>query len=154
NFASLASGSYRFLVRAVNSNGATSETPAVVRFRVLPPVWKRWWFLATAGALVAAVTFAFAHSRLARMRTVRESDRRFRTLAETASDAIITIDQQGAIVLANLAAERIFGHSMAEMLGKDLTMLMPEYLRHLHREGFARYKETGVRHISWQSIEL
>ena len=84
--------------------------------------------------------FAFAHSRIARMRAARESDRRFRTLAETASDAIITIDEQGHIVLANQAAERIFGHGISEMLGKDLTMLMPEYLRHLHREGFARYK--------------
>jgi len=40
------------------------------------------------------------------------------------------------------------------MLGKELTMLMPEYLRHLHRAGFARYKETAKRHISWQAVEL
>src|SRR5262249_23871960 len=154
NFASLAPGSYSFLVRAVNSDGATSESPAVVRFRVLPPIWRTWWFLATAGVRVASVVFAFTRARLARMRAERESDRRFRTLAETASDAIITIDQDGHIVLVNQAAERVFGYSIAELLRKDLTMLMPEYLRHLHREGFARYKETGARHISWQSIEL
>src|SRR5215510_10057304 len=40
------------------------------------------------------------------------------------------------------------------MIGADLTMLMPEYLRHLHREGFARYKQTGERHISWRAVEL
>ncbi len=40
------------------------------------------------------------------------------------------------------------------MIGRELTMLMPEYLRHLHEAGFARYKETGQRHLNWNSLEL
>lgn len=40
------------------------------------------------------------------------------------------------------------------MLGQQLTMLMPEYLRHLHRAGLKHYLETGTRHISWEAIEL
>jgi signal transduction histidine kinase len=40
------------------------------------------------------------------------------------------------------------------MLGQDLTMLMPEYLRHVHRAGLGRYVETGKRHISWNAVEL
>ena len=154
NYANLAPGSYRFLVRAIGANGAASEQPAVVAFRVLPPVWRRWWFLALAATLVLSVVFAFARSRIARLRAARESDRRFRTLAETASDAIITIDADSHIVLVNQAAERIFGYTTSEMLGKELTMLMPEYLRHLHRAGLSRYRETGKRHISWQAVEL
>jgi PAS domain S-box-containing protein len=154
NYANLAAGSYRFLVRAINANGAASESPAIVAFKVLPPVWKRWWFLALAALLFAFVSFAFGRSRLARVRAERESDRRFRTLAETASDAIITIDEDSHIVLTNQATAKIFGYSIAEMLGKDLTMLMPEYLRHLHHQGLSRYKDTGVRHTSWQAIEL
>jgi signal transduction histidine kinase len=40
------------------------------------------------------------------------------------------------------------------MLGQDLTMLMPEYLRHVHRAGLNRYVETGKRHIAWSAVEL
>jgi ligand-binding sensor domain-containing protein/two-component sensor histidine kinase len=45
NYASLASGSYRFLVRAVSSDGIASPEPATVTFTVLAPVWRQWWFL-------------------------------------------------------------------------------------------------------------
>src|SRR5262249_41107974 len=85
---------------------------------------------------------------------VSESERRFRTLAETASDAIITIDEEGQMVFVNRAAETIFGHRQADMLGAPLVMLMPDYLRHLHEAGFARYKATGQRHVFSSSIEL
>lgn len=85
---------------------------------------------------------------------LRESEDRFRTLAETASDAIITIDERGYIVFVNPAVEKIFGYQPAEMVGEDLTMLMPEYLRHLHRAGLQRYQETGKKHISWEAVEL
>lgn len=85
---------------------------------------------------------------------LRESESRFRTLAETASDAIITIDQQSTIIFVNPAAEGVFGYAASEMLGRDLTILMPEYLRHLHRAGFNKYLETGHKHLSWEAIEL
>ncbi|MGH9845470.1 MAG: sensor histidine kinase, partial [Blastocatellia bacterium] len=45
NYALLAPGSYRFLARAVNEEGAMSPEPAVFHFRILPPLWQRWWFL-------------------------------------------------------------------------------------------------------------
>src|SRR5262249_39525999 len=85
---------------------------------------------------------------------LRESETRFRTLAETASDAIITIDANSTIIYINRAAEKIFGYPVSEMLGQDLTMLMPEYLRHVHRAGLNRYLETGQRHIGWSAVEL
>lgn len=77
-----------------------------------------------------------------------------RIIAETASDAIITIDEQSTILFVNRAAVKIFGYSMEEMLGAELTLLMPEYLRHLHRQGLENYVESGSRHISWDSVEL
>jgi len=85
---------------------------------------------------------------------LRESETRFRTLADTASDAIITIDANSTIIYINRAAENIFGYPVGEMLGQDLTMLMPEYLRHVHRAGLNRYVETGKRHIGWSAVEL
>ena len=85
---------------------------------------------------------------------LRESEDRFRTLAETASDAIITIDASGFIVFVNPAVEKVFGYPPEQMIGHDLTMLMPEYLRHLHQAGLQRYQETGKKHISWEAVEL
>jgi PAS domain S-box-containing protein len=85
---------------------------------------------------------------------LRVSEERFRTLAETASDAIITIDEQSIIIFINPATERIFGYSQSEMVGANMTMLMPEYLKHLHEAGLSRYVETGRKHISWESVEL
>jgi PAS domain S-box-containing protein len=78
----------------------------------------------------------------------------FRTIAQAASDAIITIDENSTILFANSAAERIFGYSIAEMVGQSLTMLMPDYLRKVHEAGLQRYIVTGHRHINWAGTEL
>jgi len=152
--ASLSPGSYRFLVRSVSNDGVTSERPATISFTILPPVWRRWWFLTLAALLAASVAYALVRHRLARLKALRESENRFRTLAETASDAIITISEQSIVVYVNAAAENIFGHTMKEMVGANLTMLMPEYLRHLHHAGLGRYAETGRKHIAWEAVEL
>jgi PAS domain S-box-containing protein len=85
---------------------------------------------------------------------LRESEEHYRSVTETISDAIITIDEESAIVFANAAAEKLFGYPAAELRGGDLTMLMPDYLRHLHRAGVRRYVETGEKHMSWQGVEL
>ncbi len=83
-----------------------------------------------------------------------ESEERFRTLAETASDAIISIDTESKITYVNRAGENIFGYTIEELLGTDLTRLMPDYLRRLHRAGLSRYVETGEKHINWDGVEL
>jgi PAS domain S-box-containing protein len=85
---------------------------------------------------------------------LRESESRFRTLAETAADAIITIDQESNILFINSAAERMFGYTQDEMLYGRLTMLMPDYLRHVHRAGLDRYIRTGQRHTAWEAVAL
>ncbi|MBA3767107.1 MAG: PAS domain S-box protein, partial [Acidobacteria bacterium] len=85
---------------------------------------------------------------------LRESEDRFRTVAETASDAIIMIDAESTIIFINAAAQNIFGYRVEEMRGRQLTMLMPEYLRHIHRQSLDRYVLTGEKHISWRAVEL
>src|SRR5882672_7155592 len=77
-----------------------------------------------------------------------------RVIADTASDAIITIDEQSTMLFVNRAAEKIFGYTRAELLGQSLTMLMPDYLRQVHRVGLERYVALGERHISWEAVEL
>jgi len=81
--------------------------------------------------------------------SLRESEEYYRAVAEAATDAIITIDSDSTILIVNPATERIFGYSSEEMIGQPLTMLMPEYLRHLHKAGITRYLETGQKHIHW-----
>ena len=85
---------------------------------------------------------------------LRYSEENYRLLVETAPDAVISIDDRGAILFANPATVRIFGYDPTELIGKPLTVLMPEFLRKLHEKGFSRYLATGQRHINWQGTEL
>ena len=77
-----------------------------------------------------------------------------RVIADTASDAIITIDENSTMLFVNGAAEKIFGYSRADLLGQSLTMLMPDYLRHVHRADPGREVETGQRQMPRESIAL
>jgi PAS domain S-box-containing protein len=84
----------------------------------------------------------------------RYSDERHRLVVETAPDAVVSVDESGVIQLANPATTRVFGYEPAELIGKPLTMLMPEFIRKVHEAGFSRYLATGQRHINWQGTEL
>lgn len=161
SFASLAPGDYLFEVRAINSEGAISRQPARITFTLPPPVWRRWWFISLVALIVLAAIFALDRYRVKKTREVKnaldksvESEERFRTLAQTASDAIVTIDRDSKILYANQAIEKIFGYSSNELLGSDITVLMPESLRSSHYHGLERYYETGEKHIPWSAVEL
>ena len=52
---------------------------------------------------------------------LKESEEKFRTLTESANDAIISINSKGLIIFFNPAAEKIFGYSQTEALGKPFT---------------------------------
>lgn len=83
-----------------------------------------------------------------------ESEELYRIVAETASDAIISINERSEILFINRAATRIFGYEVEQMIGQSLTMLMPEYWREIHKAGFNRYLTTGERHLSWDHVEV
>jgi len=154
DFANLAPGGYRFLARTVSAEGIPATSTASVAFEILPPVWRRSWFLALAASILGSLTIAFARYRYQRLKALRESENRFRTLAETASDAIITIDEESRIVFVNRAAETVFGYTREEMLGARLTMLMPADMRDSHLSGFSRYQQIGQRNISWEAAAV
>jgi hypothetical protein len=67
NYANLAPGRYRFLVRAISASGATSPAPAVVAFKILPPVWRRWWFLSLAALSAGLLGYVLYRHRVARL---------------------------------------------------------------------------------------
>ena len=85
---------------------------------------------------------------------VRTREEFHRVVVETASDAVVSIDHRGDILLANHATTTTFGYEPSELIGQPLTILMPEYLRDLHKAGLKRYQETSHRHINWQGTEL
>src|SRR5262245_51475282 len=61
---------------------------------------------------------------LSDLETLRESEERYRVITQAASEGIVTIGEDGMIVFANSAAERIFGYEVAELVGHPLTKLM------------------------------
>jgi ligand-binding sensor domain-containing protein/two-component sensor histidine kinase len=64
-YAALAPGGYRFRVRAVAADGALSTQPAAVEFRVLPPVWRSWWFVLLCGACAGSLVYGLHRYRVA-----------------------------------------------------------------------------------------
>ncbi|HKE02973.1 MAG TPA: PAS domain S-box protein, partial [Blastocatellia bacterium] len=83
-----------------------------------------------------------------------ESEERYRNVAETASDVIMTVSEDGHVQFVNSSVQRVFGYRPAEVEGKEMMMLMPEYLRDLHKTGMKRYLETGRKRIPWSGVEL
>lgn len=86
--------------------------------------------------------------------TLRESEARFRAVAETATDAIITIDGHDRIIFWNQAAADIFGYSTEEMIGKPLTLLMPERFRNAHQKAIKRVLSAKESHITGKTVEM
>lgn len=67
NYANLSPDSYRFLVRAINSEGVVSSRPASISFLILPPIWMRWWFQLLAAAIAGAAIYWLHHYRVTRL---------------------------------------------------------------------------------------
>ena len=65
-------------------------------------------------------------------------------LVASIGDAVVVADAKGVIVLWNAGAERMFGHSEAEALGKTLDIITPERLRQRHWEGYDKSMATGT----------
>lgn len=74
-------------------------------------------------------------------------EQRIRAIVDTVVDGIITIDRRGVIQTLNPATERIFGYSKAELLGRNVNVLMPEPYHGAH-DGFLRhYLDTGEKRV-------
>jgi PAS domain S-box-containing protein len=85
---------------------------------------------------------------------LRESRERFRSVSQSANDAIIVSDHQGTIILWNRGAQEIFGYTEDEAIGKPLIILLPGRYKQAHEEGIARYIVSGEPHIIGKTVEL
>ncbi len=75
------------------------------------------------------------------------SEVRLKSIVQTAVDGIITIDERGLIDTFNSAAERLFGYSAEEVVGKNVNMLMPSPYHEQHNGFLAQYLATGEKKI-------
>jgi PAS domain S-box-containing protein len=71
-----------------------------------------------------------------------------------AADAIVFADREGAIRLWNAGAERIFGFSAQEAVGRTLDLIIPERQRPRHWEGWKRVMETGVTRYATDTLAV
>jgi two-component system, LuxR family, sensor kinase FixL len=75
---------------------------------------------------------------------LRASELRWRSIVESAVDGIVVIDSRGRIEAFNPAAERLFGYQEAELLGRNVNVLMPPPYRDEHDSYLARYLAIGI----------
>jgi PAS domain S-box-containing protein len=86
---------------------------------------------------------------------VRVSDARGRAMLSAALDCFISMDHEGRIIEFNPAAERTFGYSRADVIGKELAdLIIPASERDYHRAGLARYLETGGGALIDRRVEV
>ena len=85
---------------------------------------------------------------------LQASEESYRIVSESASDVIITINEESRIVFANGASEKVFGYSPHELIGGELSIIVPERMRAAHAAGMRRYMQSGRRNIPWSGIRL
>src|SRR5215813_3716356 len=78
---------------------------------------------------------------------LQEREARLNSILETAQDAIIVIDEHGIMESYSPAAERLFGYSAEQTLGRNVSMLMPSPYRERHDSYLDHYLRTGERRI-------
>jgi PAS domain S-box-containing protein len=99
-------------------------------------------------------TFRDVTERHLREQDLQFSEAKFRALAETANDAIISADGQGNIIYFNQAAERAFGYTESDIAGKPITLLMPRRSQDACRHGLKRFLASGKSSVIGKTVDL
>ena len=86
--------------------------------------------------------------------TLRDSEEHFRAVAQSAVDAIISINSKGIIIGWNRGAEKIFGYTEQEITGKKTDIIMPQNYTKQHHEGMHRAVRGGEHHVIGRTVEL
>ncbi len=84
----------------------------------------------------------------------KQAEQKFRSVTESAIDAIISADHTGTIVSWNYAATQILGYTAEEAIGQKLELIIPERFHTPHREGMKRVTEGGESRVIGSTVEL
>lgn len=89
------------------------------------------------------------------MRRDDEAAEHVRLILDTANDAFVGIDEDGAVIDWNRRAEQLFGWSRDEAMGRSLAdLVIPPHLRERHRAGIQRFVGTGQGRVVFQRLEM
>lgn len=86
--------------------------------------------------------------------TLQASEERFRSVVQSASDAIVLANGEGIIIAWNKSAQTIFDYTEQEVLGQPLSILMPERYREAHQRGLEKLTVTGRPTLIGKTLEL
>ncbi|HRQ66738.1 MAG TPA: PAS domain S-box protein, partial [Xanthomonadaceae bacterium] len=107
-----------------------------------------------AGTVVTATVQDVTAQEQARLRLV-ESEARHRGIVEASLDGIVTIDADGRIIEFNPAAERIFGRTREQAIGRELAeLVIPEPLRERHRRGLRTHLDSGNSSVLGRQVQM
>jgi signal transduction histidine kinase/sugar lactone lactonase YvrE len=142
-YANLAPGSYRFMVRALDADGAASARPAVVSFKVMPPFWRRWWFVLTSALVAVAVALAAQRMIAARR---RERERADAALRRSKEERLAELERVRKRIATDLHDD--IGASLTQ-----ITVLSEVARQSLSREGFHSEQLGQISAVSNELVE-
>ena len=114
NFANLAPGHYRFLVRAVTADGIASQRPATISFTILRPIWQRWWFLTVAATMAVLIIYSLYRYRMSNLIELV----RIRTRIASDLHDDIGAGLSRLAILSEVARHEAGGAAVSERLGE------------------------------------
>ena len=112
----LAPGWYRFLVRAVTTDGTRSTQPAAISFRILRPIWQRWWFILSALGILGAALYFGQQYRLRRLLEIE----RVRTRIATDLHDDIGASLSRMAILSEVVKQQNGHHAQSAQLLTDI----------------------------------
>ena len=117
-------------------------------------IFSLWMFMVTLVVMMLLISVMQSKRKQAEL-ALQNNDTKLRSVINGALDGIVTIDETGALVEFNPAAERIFGYTKEEVMGKTLSEVMiPPALRKAHETKHREFVLTGKKHIFDRRVEL
>ncbi|NOR68319.1 MAG: PAS domain S-box protein, partial [Methylomarinum sp.] len=110
--------------------------------------WKNKSWLESILVLLILTIFLFYRKQAAANET------HLHALLDNVSDAILTIDAKGSVLSVNNAVEHMFGYRPAELLTKNIKILMPSPYNEMHDSYLLNYEKTGQQHIIGKTSEV
>ena len=104
-----------------------------------------------ASAFGELAAIALRNSRV--LESLESSETKFRSVAQTATDSIVTINEEGLVKFFNDAAEKLFGYRSEEVADTPVIKLMPERFRSAHTDGIRRFIASGHSTIFGKLLE-